>query len=526
MGLLTTLLKNLPDPETLVKMGYLGADQVGNPTQVKRALTTYTKAISGSPAAQRKAAAFGDSEVATTLGQKSLMTPEEVVKNEYVLVPTGGDGSATATTVSKLAGLGLDNPVDVWGGGRFGERFPGLSYASMSGRAQDKQDQFTDASKATGGRTPLGVHVLMGEDSYNFMTPTTELMVAGAKAAGVPKKIWKQIDKEIASIQGKNGPAFPHFVGFSNNMDDAMSQLLGINGFSKEQSGPLRKAFLPIAKKAAYRDEGLPNLSNIIDAIAEPELRKAPTGTSGFSIFEGVPGADLVPHDVNLSYDSGIRGTNKGGMDTQGVNVPSTEMFFDPYAEVSSRVNKNNEPFSDQQRRDTLWMDPKLYQVADQRWLDHVQGYIEKQKRLAALGLIGATGIAGAEESQPDLADPEAAVFEGDQGAGVSPTQFLKGAADTSAGLLRGATTEALGVPNALVGLGGGLYNMATGSGGLLERFGQGAESAQSAVKGIPILGQSASDFDGILPRLTSMSGMTEDEMKKLQQLGSFFSPF
>ena len=117
-------------------------------------------------------------------------------------------------------------------------------------------------------------------------------------------------------------------------------------------------------------------------------------------------------------------------------------------------------------------------------------------------------------------------MFQGNQGAGVSPTQFLKGAADTSAGLLRGATTEALGVPNALVGLGGGLYNMATGNGGLLERFGQGAESAQSAVKGIPILGQSASDFDGILPRLTSMSGMTEDEMKKLQQLGSFLSPF
>lgn len=135
-------------------------------------------------------------------------------------------------------------------------------------------------------------------------------------------------------------------------------------------------------------------------------------------------------------------------------------------------------------------------------------------------------GISPRNVNQPDLADPEAAVFQGDQGAGVSPTQFLKGAADTSAGLLRGATTEALGVPNALVGLGGGLYNMATGNGGLLERFGQGAESAQSAVKGIPILGQSASDFDGILPRLTSMSGMTEDEMKKLQQLGSFFSPF
>lgn len=507
-------------------MGYLGADQVDNPTQIKRAMTAYTKAISNSPAAQRKAAAYGDSEVVTTLGPKPLMTPEEIVKNEYVLVPTGGDGSATATTVKKLAGLPLEQPVNVWGGGRFGERFPNLAYASMRGRAQDKQDQFTEASKATGGRTPLGVHVLMGEDSYNFMTPTTELMVGGAKAAGVPKKVWKKIDEEIAAIKGKNGPAFPHFVGFSNNMQDAMSQLLGINGFSKEQSGPLRKAFLPIAKKAANRDQGFPNLKDIIDAVAEPELRNAPVGTSGFSIFEGVPNASLVPHEVNLSYDSGIIGTNKGGIDTQGVNVPSTEMFFDPYAEVSGRLNKHNEPFSDQQRRDTLWMDPKLYQVADQRWLDRVQGYIEKQKRLAALGLVGATGAAGAEESQPDVADPEANLFQEDQGSNVSPSDFLRGSMDAGAALLRGATSAAMSTPNALVSLGGGLYGLANEDGGLLARFGKGAERAQSAVKDVPVLGQTEEDFLGLLPRLTSISGKSKGDMEKMQRFGSYFSPF
>ncbi len=129
--------------------------------------------------------------------------------------------------------------------------------------------------------------------------------------------------------------------------------------------------------------------------------------------------------------------------------------------------------------------------------------------------------------NQPDLADPEANAFQGNQGAGVSPMQAFKGMADTGAGLLRGAVTEAMGVPNSLVGLGGGISGMmSSGNGGLLERFGQGAERAQNAVKGVPILGQSAEDWSGLLPRLTSMSGMSEDELKKLQQFGSNFSPF
>ena len=129
--------------------------------------------------------------------------------------------------------------------------------------------------------------------------------------------------------------------------------------------------------------------------------------------------------------------------------------------------------------------------------------------------------------NQPDIGDPEAYAFQGDQGAGVSPIQAFKGMADTGAGLLRGAVTEAMGAPNSLVGLGGGISGMmSSGKGGLLERFGQGAERAQNAVKGVPILGQSAEDWSGLLPRLTSMSGMSEDELKKLQQFGSNFSPF
>ena len=125
-----------------------------------------------------------------------------------------------------------------------------------------------------------------------------------------------------------------------------------------------------------------------------------------------------------------------------------------------------------------------------------------------------------------DVADPEANLFQENQGSNVSPSDFLRGSMDAGAALLRGATGAAMSAPNALVGLGGGLYGLANEQGGLLERFGKGAERAQSAVKDVPVLGQTEEDFLGLLPRLTSISGKSKGDMEKMQRFGSYFSPF
>ena len=135
-------------------------------------------------------------------------------------------------------------------------------------------------------------------------------------------------------------------------------------------------------------------------------------------------------------------------------------------------------------------------------------------------------GLSPRSMSQQDVADPEANLFQDNQNQNVSPSQFARGTMDAGAALLRGATSAAMSAPNAIVGLGGGLYGLANEEGGLLERFGKGAERAQSAVKDVPILGQSEEDFLGLLPRLTSISGKSKDEMEKMQRFGSYFSPF
>lgn len=529
MGLLTKLMANLPEVEQLVRLGFLKAESAGEPRNVKAAYTRYKNALEQSPALQRRASMLGETDVTyKDIGQRNILSLEDLYKGNYNLVNLSGDRTAAGRRLNKISGLDVGG-VDVGGGALFPleNAAKKKAWASTLGTAQKKQNQIT----RQGENNPVaGVYTAMGDISNNFAAPITQAMINGAVKAGVPKKTWKELDNQMwrkLDVYDKKGNLIKkgedRFVGFSKDFDLARSQLLGINGFPKESSGGLRTVFVDRAGMAGFLKQGFPSRNDIVEAATEMELRGVPIGTSGFSIMEMTPNAGLLEHTGDLSYDAAMQGKILGGTE---FGVPLETMYPDMYETFSKRLNKNKEPLNRQEIEGSFVTDLSMSQPANQRWLDGVMEFMDNKKRLAAMGLTAASGFAGAEESQPDLADPEAAVFEGDQGAGVSPTQFLKGAADTGAGLLRGATTEALGVPNALVGLGGGLYNMATGNGGLLERFGQGAESAQSAVKGIPILGQSASDFDGILPRLTSMSGMTEDEMKKLQQLGSFFSPF
>ncbi|MGY8894916.1 MAG: hypothetical protein ACKVJD_12265 [Burkholderiales bacterium] len=530
MGLLTSLMKSLPEVEQLVRLGFLKAESAAEPRNVKAAYTRYKNALAESPALQRRASMLGDTDITyKNIGQRNILNPEDLFKGNYNLVNVSGDRTAAGRTINKVSGLDVGN-VDVGGGALFGleNAADNKMWASTRATAEKKQRQFDEAGK----ENPVAaVYTAMGDLSNNFAAPITQVMINGARKVGVPKKVWKELDNEMwrqLDVYDKAGDLVTkgedRFVGFSKDFDSARSQLLGIDGYPKRSSGALRTVFVGRAGKANFLKQGFPSRNDVVEAATEMELRGVPIGTSGFSIMQASPGSSLLDHVGDLSYDAAMRGKPMGGTE---FGLPLETMYPDMYKTFEGRVNKNNKPLTRQEIEGSFVSDTSMSQPANQQWLDGVQTFMENKKRLAALGLTAASGFAGAEESQPDLADPEANAFQGDQGAGVSPMQAFKGMADTGAGLLRGAVTEAMGVPNSLVGLGGGIGGMmSSGSGGLLERFGQGAERAQNAVKGVPILGQSAEDWSGLLPRLTSMSGMSEDELKKLQQFGSNFSPF
>ena len=529
MGLLTKLMANLPEVDQLVRLGFLKAESASDPRNVKAAYTRYKNALEQSPALQRRASMLGETDVTyKDIGQRNILSPEDLYKGNYNLVNLSGDRTAAGRRLNKISGLDVGG-VDVGGGALFGMENAAdkKAWASTYGTAQKKQNQIN----RQGENNPVaGVYTAMGDISNNFAAPITQAMINGAVKSGVSKKTWKELDNQMwrmLDVYDKKGNLIKkgedRFIGFSKDFDSARSQLLGINGFPKESSGGLRTVFVDRAGMANFLKQGFPSRNDIVEAATEMELRGVPIGTSGFSIMEMKPNAGLLEHTGDLSYDAAMQGKVLGGTE---VGIPLEVMYPDMYETFSKRLNKNKEPLSRQQIEGTFVTDVSMSQPANQRWLDGVMGYIENKKRLAALGLTAASGFAGAEESQPDVADPEANLFQEDQGSNVSPSDFLRGSMDAGAALLRGATGAAMSAPNALVGLGGGLYGLANEQGGLLERFGKGAERAQSAVKDVPVLGQTEEDFLGLLPRLTSISGKSKGDMEKMQRFGSYFSPF
>lgn len=529
MGLLTKLMANLPEVDQLVRLGFLRAESASDPRNVKAAYTRYKNALEQNAALQRRASMLGETDITyKDIGQRNILNPEDLYKGNYNLVNVSGDRTAAGRRINKISGLDVGG-VDVGGGALFGleNAADKKAWASTRDTAQKKQDQINRA----GEENPVAaVYSAMGDISNNFAAPITQAMINGAVKVGVPKKTWKELDQQMwrqLDVYNKKGELIKkgedRFVGFSKDFDSARSQLLGINGFPKKSAGALRTVFVDRAGMAGFLKQGFPSRDDIVEAATEMELRGVPIGTSGFSIMEMTPNAGLLEHVGDLSYDAAMQGKVLGGTE---VGIPLDIMYPDMYETFSKRLNKNKKPLSRQEIEGTFVSDTGMSQPANQRWLDGVMEYIENKKRLAALGLTAATGFAGAQESQPDVADPEANLFQQDQSQNVSPSQFARGTMDAGAALLRGATSAAMSAPNAIVGLGGGLYGLANEEGGLLERFGKGAERAQSAVKNVPILGQSEEDFLGLLPRLTSISGKSKDEMEKMQRFGSYFSPF
>ena len=512
----------------MVRMGYLTEQSAENPSAVKSAFTKYKKELEASPAQQRKMAARAETQkTVADIGQRNIIQPEQMYKAKYNMVPVAGDTLVTDQTIHTLAGVPVGD-VNVGGGPLFGlrNRDEGLGWASMWGRADAKQKHFDRAMGEDGQNPALAVYSRMGDTSHNFAEPVTRLMLNSAESVGIPKKTWKQLDESIwkalsqeekrdksGKITQKYVNGKDLFVGFSKDYDAAKNQLLGEGGFPKDGSGALRTVFMDRVKAAEFRKQGFMPRGDIMDAVTEPELRDAPIGGSGFAMFEPKYQAGLLPHTWNKSYDAGIQGNWLGGTEQ---SIPLDVMFPDMYEEFAKRRNKNGELLTQPQIEGTFVSDTGSWQPANQKWLDGVSTYLENQKRLAALGLVGATGFAGAAES-----DPEAVPGAG-QGQGGGLVEFLSGLGDTGAAALRGATAASLSAPNAIAQLGGGLYNMATGNqDGLLNRFATGAESADKAV------GFNYDYFDSRLPAATKTSKrLTDKDLKMAQEIGGLLSPF
>ena len=307
--------------------------------------------------------------------ERNIKTPEDLLGK--VLVPVVGDRSAVAAGgIIDIKGVPLSQRIPIQGGPNYmiENAGTGKGWASMEDNANKKQMNMIFAADET-GLDPYGVYSAMGRESINFSAPVATSMIAQLPALNIPKKQIKAFNDTIKKGIGKSVKPRPDFVGLDS--DEIFNQMLGTGKFDRKGAGTLRTIVVEEMKKPRWQNMGFPLYDDVLKTINEPSLMDIKTGESGLGIFKGDPSKSTFPELTHQSYDTAIPGEYFGGLQE---SVPPEIMFPKTFETMSKRINSGGVPFPYQDQVGSLMMNPKLYEVADDQYVDQLIKYMNKNK--------------------------------------------------------------------------------------------------------------------------------------------------
>ena len=307
--------------------------------------------------------------------ERNIKTPEDLLGK--VLVPVVGDRSAVAAGgIIDIKGVPLSQRIPIQGGPNYmiENAGTGKGWASMEDNANKKQMNMIFAADET-GLDPYGVYSAMGRESINFSAPVATSMIAQLPALNIPKKQIKAFNDTIKKGIGKSVKPRPDFVGLDS--DEIFNQMLGTGKFDRKGAGTLRTIVVEEMKKPRWQNMGFPLYDDVLKTINEPSLMDIKTGESGLGIFKGDPSKSTFPELTHQSYDTAIPGEYFGGLQE---SVPPEIMFPKAFETMSKRINSGGVPFPYQDQVGSLMMNPKLYEVADDQYVDQLIKYMNKNK--------------------------------------------------------------------------------------------------------------------------------------------------
>ena len=307
--------------------------------------------------------------------QRNIKTPEDLLGK--VLVPVVGDRSTVASQgIIDIKGVPLNQRIPLQGGPNYmiENATTGKAWASMEDAANKKQMNMILAADET-GLEPYGVYSAMGRESADFSAPVVTSMIAQLPALQIPKIHIKAFNDTIKKGIGKTQEGRPDFVGLDS--DEIFNQMLGTGNFDRKGAGTLRKIVVQEMKKPRWQNLGFPIYDDVLKTVNEPSLMNIKTGESGFGIFKGDPSKPTFPELTHQSYDTAIPGEYFGGLKE---SVPPEIMFPKTFENLSQTKNVSGELLPYQQQVGSLMMNPKLYEVADDQYVDQLIKYMNKNK--------------------------------------------------------------------------------------------------------------------------------------------------
>ena len=307
--------------------------------------------------------------------ERIIKTPEDLLGK--VLVPVTGDRSRVISGgMNDIRGIPLIQNIPVQGGPNYMIQHAGSgkAWASMENAANKKQMNMLFAADET-GLDPYGVYSAMGKESINFSAPVATAMVAQLPALNIPLKHIKSFNETIRKGIGKTQEGRPDFVGLDS--DDVFNQLLGAGNFPQKGAGKLRTIVVEEMQKPRWEKLGFPVYDDVLKTINEPSLMDIKTGEAGFGIFKGNPTKSTFPELGHQSYDTAIPGEYFGGLTA---SVPPEIMFPKTFDSLSKIKNVAGQPLPYSQQVGSLTMNPKLFEVADDEYVDQLIKYMNKNK--------------------------------------------------------------------------------------------------------------------------------------------------
>lgn len=316
-----------------------------------------------------------------------------------------GDATMANRDVLSVNGIPLVNPVSTYGGPRYGyqEQAVGnpLVWASDAGVEENEARMIRDWQNENPGQPVFGLHVNMGPSGSDFSHQTSAVLANLIPNMGLSGDKLRLIDEYIRA--GKEG--LPDFEGFAEDPALGLFDILTRPGGDRKL---ITKRLSNVTKEAQMA--GVPgNLGALARlAVAEPNLRLAPLGSTGFSVAKIDPENFLRVDPALLSgakrrlfensneyagvlgepvefmrpdYNAGLSGTMMGQLQ----HLVPVEIPFGPVFERAKQTTKTGAPTTSSMKFKSFATDPNSIVTVTPEIQDKLGQYfhdVAKYKRL------------------------------------------------------------------------------------------------------------------------------------------------
>ena len=266
-----------------------------------------------------------------------------------VLTPAYGDRTYAGKTLEEIAGVKLDQPVDMQGGNQFMRSGEGI-WASEKNAMQNK-------ARAMGKMDdPLMVYTSMAGqsgDASKMMSDATLGMIEQSKITKKSAKSYDDLIKEKVD---------PNWVGILNPK---------VREYVDNMPMTARRELWQQMDKNSFKEIGFPDLGVIRTAITEPALLTTPAFATGRSI--GALDSIKTSPSRHKTYSTEVQGKYRGALP---VDVPGELIWRDFYEKMAKRYAETGKV--NVQR--AFLTTPSVNQKVDQQMVDEVSRFTELLK--------------------------------------------------------------------------------------------------------------------------------------------------